>query len=156
MSHQDVYVWSRDLYLIRAIGQLRPLIAQRGLPLPKRIAVQAAAILPRADGATVLGECWPSRCGGGVPRIVINEAVTDPAVILATLVHELVHAGDDCRDGHGPWFQSWAAAVGLVGHPSTTATPSLARRLQPIERSLGRYPSKSEGYIVSQGRLLVG
>ncbi len=123
-------IWDRDLWLVRAVHRLRPVLRATGLPLPEQLTINAGATrLPPGDSSHPLGECWPSRTrDDGVPHIVISQSITNELTILAVLVHELVHASDDCRSGHGPWFQGWAQAVGLEGpYPSTHAGPRLQR-----------------------------
>jgi hypothetical protein len=145
-------VWARDLWLVRAIQRLRPVLAATGLPLPAGVTVQAGApsVLP-GEATPPFGECWPSGTRDeGVPHIVINESLTDVVTILSVCVHELIHASDDCQSGHGPWFQTWAIAVGLKGpFPSTHPGTRLRRRLRSIARTLGRYPDATSGYCLS-------
>lgn len=145
-------IWDRDLWLVRAVHRIRPILSEYGLPLPKRVTVRVGVTwLPSGSASHPLGECWPSfATDAGVPGIVVNESVTDEMTILAVLVHELVHASDKCRSGHGSWFSSWARAVGLDGPIlSTHAGPLLQRQLRPIARALGRYPRAHHGYCVS-------
>ena len=153
-----IAVWERELWLVRAIQRIRPLVGARGLSLPKRITVKAGQTSQSSTGSGhALGECWPSTATtDGVPGIVINETITDPTTILSTLVHELVHAADNCRSQHGPWFVAWARALGLEGDiPSTYAGPRLQRTLSTIARDLGTYPAAQYGYNLSRsGRLL--
>jgi hypothetical protein len=151
-------VWDRDLWLVRAVHRLRPVLGATGLSLPEQVTVTAGRTrLPVGDSSHPLGECWPSRTRDDrVPHIVINDSITDELTILSVLVHELVHASDDCRSGHGPWFRGWARAVGLEGpFPSTHAGLRLQRQLRSIARGLGRYPDARHGYCMSKtGSLL--
>lgn len=144
-----VSVFARDLWLVRATNGLRPYFASSGLTLPKRISVQVGQ--PQSGiGRSSLGECWPSgRTSEGVPGIVINDSMSSPVTVLQTLVHELIHAADDCRDEHGSWFAAWAQALGLIGAPrSTVAGPRLRKRLVRLARHLGPYPASGTGYLV--------
>lgn len=153
-----IALWERELWLVRAVHRLRPVIAGRGLVLPNRITVRAGETsLSNSGSGHALGECWPSTATtDGVPGIVINATITNPATILSTLVHELVHAADDCISQHGQWFVAWARALGLEGNmPSTYAGPRLQRTLGAIARDLGAYPAPQYGYTLSRsGRLL--
>src|SRR5690242_14137456 len=127
-----IAVWERELWLVRAVHRLRPVVGGRGLPWPNRITVKAGQTSLSSTGSGhALGECWPSTTTtDGVPGIVINENITDATTILSTLVHELVHAADNCRSQHGAWFVAWARALGLEGNmPSTYAGPRLQRTL---------------------------
>jgi hypothetical protein len=153
-----VAVWERELWLVRGVHRLRAVVEGRGLPLPNRITVKAGQTsLSHTGSGHALGECWPSTATtDGVPGIVINATITDATTILSVLVHELVHAADDCRDGHGAWFTAWARSLGLEGDiPSTYAGPRLQQTLRAIARDLGSYPGPQYGYNLSRsGRLL--
>lgn len=61
--------------------------------------------------------------------------------MLDVLVHELVHAADDCRSGHKGAFRRLATAIGLTGRmTATVAGPELAARLHALAEELGPYP----------------
>jgi hypothetical protein len=74
-----------------------------------------------------IGECWPrARSSKGVNEIFINPAIRDVEVVLDVLVHEAIHAADDCKSGHKGFFRKTAKAVGLTGKmTSTVAGPEL-------------------------------
>jgi hypothetical protein len=76
-----------------------------------------------------IGECWPrARSSKGVNEIFINPSIADsPAKMLDVLVHEAIHAADDCASGHKGFFARVARAVGLEGKLTAThAGPQLA------------------------------
>lgn len=77
---------------------------------------------------TRIGECWPRiRSGIGVNEIFLNPIETDVTRLVDTLVHEAIHAADDCASGHKGFFRRTAKAVGLTGKmKSTVAGPELA------------------------------
>jgi formylmethanofuran dehydrogenase subunit E len=61
--------------------------------------------------------------------------------VLDTLTHEIVHAVDDCKNGHGEKFKEIALAVGLKGPMrSAGANESLRQELARIAEKLGKYP----------------
>jgi hypothetical protein len=65
----------------------------------------------------------------------------DAVKALDVLVHELVHAVDDCKSGHKKPFVTAARAVGLEGKPTAThAGPALLVALQGLASTLGPYP----------------
>jgi hypothetical protein len=65
----------------------------------------------------------------------------EPVQVLDTLVHELVHAVDDCMHHHGPEFKKIATDVGLQGlMREASAGPPLLEQLTTISRQLGKYP----------------
>ena len=61
--------------------------------------------------------------------------------MLATLTHELVHAVDDCQNGHKAPFKRIATSVGLEGKMTAThAGERLNAQLVELAESLGTYP----------------
>jgi hypothetical protein len=76
----------------------------------------------------------------------MSPQLEDPLVVLGVLVHELVHAVDDCRSGHRGAFARIARGVGLEGRMTTsTPGPELAMRLNGLARALGPYPHGALG-----------
>lgn len=96
-------------------------------------------------GRKVLGSCHPRRMSAdGVNEVFIAPSVADPVLALSVLVHELVHAADDCRDHHQGRFRSMARMVGLVAPMrSTTAGPTLEKYLRELAPALGAYPHQA-------------
>jgi len=145
---QPIVVHERILWLSRAVQSLRQMCARRGLALPAQVTVHVADLTNTQHGPAI-GLCWPSTSTGErIAAIAIERTMHDAVDILATLLHELIHAADDCRSQHGPWFAAWAAALGLVGLPSTVPGPALRRELQQIARALGPYPQPQYGFVV--------
>jgi hypothetical protein len=108
-----------------------------------------------------VGQCWPTgRSDDGVNEIHISPIYADPVEVLDTLVHELVHAVDDCKNRHGAEFKKIALAVGLQGKMrEASAGPALKGRLQTIAAALvadlGPYPHAKlsiSGAIYEQSR----
>jgi len=91
-----------------------------------------------------VGECWPTRlCTGGLNQIFISPVLDDPQEVLGVIFHELVHAVDDCKSGHGKAFKQIATHIGLTGkmihaHPGE----ELSKKVQQMAESLGHYPHK--------------
>jgi len=57
------------------------------------------------------------------------------------LVHELVHAVDDCQHKHGKEFKKIALSLGMKGPMrSAEAGPELKKRLEEMALKLGPYP----------------
>ncbi len=147
-SPQPVVVHERILWLSRAVQSLRHICSRRGLTLPARVTVHVADLTNTQHGP-VIGLCWPSSSTGErIAAIAIERSLADPVEILATVLHELRHAADDCRSQHGPWFAAWAHALGLVGLPSTAPGPALRRELQHIACALSPYPRPEYGFVI--------
>lgn len=89
-----------------------------------------------------LGECFPrSRSEDAHNEIFITAKEADSLEVLDTLVHELIHAYDDCKSGHKHFFAKIARAVGLDGKlTSTHAGPVLKAKLQEYVELFGPIP----------------
>jgi len=71
-----------------------------------------------------LGHCYPSKAvQDQANEIWVNASITDPLKILGVLLHELLHAEDDCASGHAGAFQRRALATGYLP-PLKTYQPS--------------------------------
>ena len=65
------------------------------------------------------------------------------------LIHELIHAVDNCVNGHGKEFRDMAVAVGLEGQMrSTRPGADLSVWIRKIAKKLGKYPE--QGWIHSK------
>ena len=96
----------------------------------------------RAGKNQAIGVCHPrSHSEDKINEIFINPSESDSVDVLDTLVHELIHAIDDCQNGHKKAFKDIAISVGLTGKmTSTIATPELEETLQDLVRRYGEYP----------------
>lgn len=91
-----------------------------------------------------IGECWSTKiCSGGLNEIFISPLIDDSDEVLGIIFHELVHAVDDCKSGHGAAFKKIATTIGLTGkmihaHPND----ELGKRVKLIVAEIGPYPHK--------------
>jgi hypothetical protein len=135
---------TREAWLHRAIEVLRPRFEEIGLPLPERMHVSVGFGLgrARAESKHILGQCWARfTSGDGVNHIFISPMEGDPVAMLGTLIHELIHAADDCQSGHRGPFAKAATQLGLVGKmTATVAGAELAAELIVIAELLGEFP----------------
>jgi hypothetical protein len=134
---------TREAWLHQAIEAFRPRFAEIGLPLPGKIHVSVGfGYGAKRESAIVLGQCWARRASAdGVNHIFISPQEADPAAMLITLVHELIHAADDCTSGHKGAFA--AAATRLGFRPPMTQTPpgpELAAEVAALAGELGPFP----------------
>jgi hypothetical protein len=134
---------TREAWLHQAIEAFRPRFAAAGLPLPAKIHVGVGfGYGAKRESAVVLGQCWARRASAdGVNHIFISPQEADPAAMLVTLLHELIHAADDCASGHRGPFAAAAARLGF-GPPltSTPPGPALAADVAALAKSLGPFP----------------
>ncbi|THA41793.1 SprT-like domain-containing protein [Streptomyces sp. A1547] len=133
---------TREEWLHLAIEALRPEFEKIEFPLPEKIHVSVGfGYGAKRESATILGQCWSSLASeDGVNHLFISPELRDEARVLDVLIHELVHAADDCKSGHKGDFAKAAKALGLTGKmTATVATPELTETLRELAKSLGSY-----------------
>jgi hypothetical protein len=98
-----------------------------------------------------IGECWPRvRSSIKVNEIFINPSLTSPKLMIDVLVHEAIHAVDDCKNGHKAPFRKMALAVGLEGKMKSTHAG--AELLKWIDGVLAAMPAMDYGSLDLSGR----
>ncbi|QWE02055.1 SprT-like domain-containing protein [Polynucleobacter sp. JS-JIR-II-b4] len=131
---------NREQWLIAAVDHLTPIFERMGYSIPP---VKVSVGFPSTGGkGRHLGQCWSSKSSeDGMNQIFIAPHLETPIDFLDTLVHELVHAVDDCESGHGDSFKKIALDVGLKGPMrSAGAGDSLREDLIRIAEKLGSFP----------------
>jgi SprT-like family len=131
---------NREQWLMKAIDHLIPIFERSGYSIP---IVKVSVGFPSTGAkGRHLGQCWSSKSAvDGINQIFIAPHLQTPFDFLDTLVHELVHAIDDCRSGHGENFKKIALNVGLKGPMrSAGAGESLKQELNRIAQKLGSFP----------------
>jgi hypothetical protein len=111
-----------------------------GYPLPP---IRVTCVWPGGRRSAAyskrIGNCWPREHGANL--VFVSPRISDPLIALEILVHELVHAIDDCQSGHRGNFKRIAQAIGLEGRMSQTlASPSLRAKLVIVRENLGEFP----------------
>ena len=129
---------TREAWLLAAVGAVRPLFDAQGADAYPPLRISCG--WPK--GGTFIGECWPrSRSEDNTVEIFISPGLIDGVKILTVLVHELIHALDDCSHGHRGPFKKLSLAIGLEGKVTEThAGPALEASLRLILGKLGPYP----------------
>jgi hypothetical protein len=130
----------REEWLMRAVVHLEPIFQRGGYQVPQ-VKVSIGFPSTGAKGRH-LGQCWGSKASeDGINQIFIAPNQSDPVEVLDTLTHELVHAVDDCKSGHGEGFKKIATDVGLKGPMrSAGAGEHLKQDLIKIAQALGHFP----------------
>jgi len=131
---------TRESWLEAAIKELHPLFTKAGHIIPAcRVSCGFASTGVRSGH---IGQCWSTKSSkDGVNQIFISPALEDAVEVLDTLVHELVHAVDDCKHKHGKEFKKIATSLGMVGPMrSAGAGPALKEKLKELATKLGTYP----------------
>ncbi len=90
--------------------------------------VRASVGWPSSGGLSkkkrTIGQCWAFECSEGkYSEIFISPYLNDPIEVVATLIHEVVHAAVGVEAKHRGAFISAAKATGLV-KPWTATTPN--------------------------------
>jgi len=97
---------------------------------------------PKGARGKAIGQAWhPDASSDDTVEVFISPELSDVVKVMATLLHELIHAivGNDV--GHKGPLKDLAKAVGLEGKmTATVAGEDLTLRLLVIARSLGPYP----------------
>ena len=131
---------TREQWLHNAVEFISPIFKNKGYTIPK---VQVSCGFPSSGNKSKhVGQCWgKSSTSDGTNQLFISPVLDEPVQVLDTLVHELVHAVDDCMHHHGPEFKKIATDVGLQGlMREASAGPWLLEQLTSISRQLGKYP----------------
>ena len=142
----------REAWLQAAIVGLAPLFAAADIEIPQvRISVGFPGGRGRKDN--VIGQCWNSHASADkVHQIFIHPKLSDVTQILGVIMHEIVHAVDDCMHGHKGPFVKMIRDLGLEGKPTATKVgEELAANLAPILEELGAYPHSVLGGMTSGG-----
>jgi len=140
---------TREQWLLQMVERMRSVFEQAGYPLPPHIRVSCGWPTQRALAPTgknrSTGQCFSTACSSdGAHEVFVSPALDDPQRVAEVLVHELCHAVDNCRHGHGPEFRAMATAVGLEGKmTATVAGPQLRERLNALHSQMPEYPHRT-------------
>jgi hypothetical protein len=134
-------VQTREQWMLAGIDALRPHFDAAGVTIPAHVRISTGWPGGKGTKAKTIGQCWASATvSDGTSAIFISPVLKDPVTILVTIVHELVHAVDDCKSGHRGAFVKMAKAVGLMKPwTSTPPTPELVEVLKGIAAGLGEF-----------------
>lgn len=136
---------TREAWLEAAVVRLARLFKDINVEIPK---VRVSVGWPSKGGMSkknkVIGQCWvASVATDGVSQLFISPVLDDVVKTLATLVHELIHAWDDCKSGHKGEFARVAKLIGLQGKMTATVVEpgtELWDKLSAISKDLGEFP----------------
>lgn len=134
---------NREAWLTAAVKPLTELIESNS-DLRLDCDVQVSCGWPGSKSINkVIGQCWPTAMGNGVAQCFVSPRLHNPVDVLGVLLHELIHAADDCAHAHRGPFVKACRAVGLEGKPTATVPgESLKAVLSEIAANLGPYPHK--------------
>ncbi len=147
---------TREDWLLAAVAIVRPLFddVNAGDYPPLRVSCG----WPKG-GRKAIGQCWPStRSGDKTVEVFLSPELDDTELILATLIHELIHAIDNCASGHKGAFRKMWKALGFVGK-ATQSEPGedLLEAIKGFLRKLGPYPHSAldASRLTKQGTRMV-
>jgi predicted Zn-ribbon and HTH transcriptional regulator len=138
---------TREAWLLAAVELLRPLFAAKGFSVPPcQVSCGFASTGTRSGH---VGQCWSTKSASNeLNQIFIAPTLKSDYDVIDTLVHELVHAVDNCENKHGKEFKKIALKMGMKGPMrSAEAGPELKATLTSLLDTLGEYP---------HGHLMVG
>jgi hypothetical protein len=132
---------TREEWLQAAIEMIRPTFLSKGYRIPDDCQV-SCGFASTGLRSHHIGQCWSRKSSSdGRNQIFISPALQDPLEVMDTLVHELVHAVDDCQHKHGREFKKIAMKVGLEGPMrSASAGKELKQHLAELAAKIGPYP----------------
>lgn len=137
---------TRESWLHKAVSLMVPLFEAHGYKIPP---IRVSCGWPHSGGTKknkrTIGQCWAGEASSdGHPQIFISpwlDLPADPMGVLATLVHEVVHATVGNKEKHGKVFGKCARAVGLEGKlTATVAGAELTVKMLIWLEELGKYP----------------
>jgi hypothetical protein len=131
---------TREAWLLAAVALLRPLFAAKGFSVPPcQVSCGFASTGTRSGH---VGQCWSTKSASNeLNQIFISPTLKSAYEVLDTLVHELVHAIDNCEHKHGKEFKKIALKMGMKGPMrGADAGPELKLTLTALLDTLGPYP----------------
>lgn len=135
---------TREAWLEEAVRKLEPLFIDVELP-DVRVSVGWPSRGGTSQKKKVIGQCWKGVVStDGKQQLFISPVLGDDVVqVLGVLLHELIHAWDDCESGHKGAFAKMARKLGLAGKLTATVVEEgsdLYAALEEIANQLGDYP----------------
>ncbi len=140
MSHMRHHE-TRESWLLAAVALIRPIFEakQHQIPIDVMVSCGFASTGTRSHH---IGQCWSRKSSTNLKnQIFISPTLFEPVEVLDTLMHELVHAVDDCQNKHGKEFKKIALSLGMKGPMrSAAAGAELKKMLEEMANLLGPYP----------------
>lgn len=134
---------TREDYLRAAVVVMTGWLKEHEAIVPDR--VQALVGWPKGGKAEVIGQCFSptNSVDEKTHYLFISPRLGDHIEVLATLLHELVHAAVGIKEGHKGHFRRVCKALGFAGkmtHTYAEAGSELHARLTKLSEELGDYP----------------
>lgn len=150
MNGFPAYEGTREDWANKILGFFAPRLAELGIVMPPERSVRVG-VTPLSR--TTLGRCHSSNqsATGSVNFIALCTKQADARELVHTLVHEYLHACDDCASGHRHRWKRWADKLGISarGHERNALldqliNAALATVGEPVQHvaSKGRPPAR--------------
>lgn len=132
----------RNAWLAKAATFCAGLLFDVGYPVPSNVRV-SLGWTSSGLRSKAIGECWTSTASGdGHFEIFVSPKLGDAQDVLATLMHELVHAAVGLEAKHNAPFRKAALAVGLEGKMTETVSgEALKLAFTRWVEKVGDYPA---------------
>ena len=138
---------NRETWLLKGVEELKKSVFQPvGLDVPRvNVSVSLMSTGIRKQKNAHIGENWHTGCStAGNHEIFMSPLYFDRSKsprVLDVLAHELIHAIDNNKNGHGKVFRDMALKIGLTGKMrSTEAGEELAEKCEKIVQRIGEFP----------------
>lgn len=114
---------NRESWCTEIVRVMLPMLAEHGITLPEGRKVRCAVTAGISRNA--LGLCHPTaRSADGVTNFIdVSTAQAEPVDLAHTILHELLHACDDCQSGHKGRWRRWADLIGIARRGHETRGP---------------------------------
>jgi len=144
---------ARNAWLAKASRMCAGLLFDVGYPVPDKVRV-SIGWASKGARAKSIGECWASEASGdGHFEIFISPKLGDAETVLATVLHELVHAAVGLEHKHKGPFRKAAVAVGLEGKMTATVPgDALKATFAAWVAKAGPYPAAALDGATSAGK----
>ena len=143
----DMSYNTREEWLTEAMREMAPWFEEVSFHFPENVKVSCGWPSKSALAAKKrrIGEAWASQCSAiKYFELFISPYLAKPIEVLATLIHEQVHAAVGLECGHKGDFKKCAKALGLEGKMTATVPgEELTQRLNALGKLLGEYPHGS-------------
>lgn len=152
MTKQQQQYPNREAWLSRATPMLYRIVSQAmsacddpgEVSETRRPQPYVSVGWPRRGKKGMVGQCWcdhQMREAGERAHIFVSPKVNDPIVVLAIVLHEIIHDLVGVEHGHKGQFRRVWRQVGFIGK-ATECTPGdgLVVELQDVAHNLGPYP----------------
>lgn len=135
---------TREQWLEAAVKEITKLFVKVGYEVPT-VRVSVGWPGGRGKKANVIGQCFSTKSADdSVSQIFVSPAVSDPLAAVVVIAHEMIHAIDDCENGHKKKFIEIAKAIGFTPKwtvaTADTITDDFKAKLEKVVEKLGTYP----------------